>query len=61
VLTNGEEAGVQKLELGRLQANGTYKIEQTGEQFQADSKGNASIDVALDGRTEVHIVPCSGK
>lgn len=57
VLYNGRDAGMQSLRIERLKPDRTYKIEETGFVFKSDTKGCAVVEVSLDGRTPVHIVP----
>jgi hypothetical protein len=59
VLYNGTDPGEQKLSLGRLRENGSYRIKETGQQFKADAGGGAEISVVLDNRTPLTIVPVS--
>jgi len=56
-LYNGTAPGPQRIGFERLQPGANYAVEQTGDKFSADTKGNAKITVHLDGRTPVHIIP----
>ena len=58
VLYNGTEAAMQRLAFEALAPGGAYRVEQTGETFTADTSGKAMLNVMVDGRTPLHIVPC---
>jgi hypothetical protein len=60
VLYNGTAGTEHTLTLSRLRQNGSYRIKQTGFVFNADSKGNAKIQVTVDNRTAVTILPVQG-
>jgi hypothetical protein len=57
VLYNGNKAGVQRIGIERLKPGSNYIVKETNIRFTADAAGKASLDVALDGRTAVHIIP----
>ena len=52
VLYNGKAAGKQTLGFERLVPNTKYQFS-NGESFMADSRGKASVEVKLDGRTQI--------
>ena len=52
VLYNGKSAGKQALGFERLVPNAKYQLS-SGESLVADSTGKASVDVKLDGRTQI--------
>lgn len=57
VLYNGANPGTETLGIERLKPGKQYTTKDANIQFVADTDGKASIDVYLDGRTTVHIVP----
>ena len=57
VLYNGCSKGKEKIEIERLKPAHVYKVKNTGISFTADREGKAALEVNLDGRTEVHIIP----
>jgi hypothetical protein len=59
VLYNGTDKKNQKLNFSRLQKDGSYRVEETGQRFKADAEGTAEILVALNNRTPLTIVPIS--
>jgi hypothetical protein len=56
VLYNGQEEGVFRLGLTRLQPGVTY-TGLPGRTVTADGDGNADISVPLHGRTHIHFKP----
>jgi len=59
VLYNGNSPGPKKIGIERLKPGREYMIKDTEMRFRADDTGCASLDIVLDGRTKVHIVPVS--
>jgi hypothetical protein len=57
VLHPGAEPGPQRLGLARLVPGRSYKVQQNGTTFTADREGKAQIDVTVEGRTPIEIVP----
>jgi hypothetical protein len=56
VLYNGKQAGTFTLGLERLTPGGKYSLS-TGQSVTADKTGKASVDVKIDGRTQVTLSP----
>ncbi len=57
VLYNGGSPGVETIGIERLQPGKEYRVMGISEQFTADATGKVKLNIALDGRTKVHIVP----
>jgi hypothetical protein len=57
ILHPGLGAGSHRISLGRLVPQRAYRVVETGQAFCADSAGEARIEVVVDGRTPLHIVP----
>ena len=57
VLYNGAEPGNQRIRIERLKPDTLYTVNMGEQTFTSDSKGQAELDVFLDGRTEVRIIP----
>lgn len=57
VLHPGADAGPQRIGLERLVPGRSYRVVETDARLVADSTGKASLDVVLNGRTSLHIVP----
>jgi hypothetical protein len=56
VLYNGKQAGTFTLGFERLTPGGKYSLS-TGKNIVADKSGKASVDVKIDGRTELLLHP----
>lgn len=56
VLYNGKQAGTFSLGFERLVPGGRYSLS-TGQSLTADNSGRASVDVKVDGRTQVVLSP----
>lgn len=60
VLFNGAAAGLQTIEIERLRPDAEYATRGAQiRRFRADAQGRAALDVFVDGRTMLHIVPAS--
>ncbi len=57
VLYPGRTAGKNRIGLGRLKPGSAYRFVETGERLVADASGNALVEVVIDGRTPLHLVP----
>jgi Linalool dehydratase/isomerase len=57
VLYPGADPGIVALGLGRLVPGRTYRTVQGGTQFKAGADGRHTLSVALNGRTELDVVP----
>lgn len=57
VLYNGAQPEKQTLGFERLQPGRKYEVKGTADSFRSDEQGHAWLDVHLNGRTQVHIVP----
>ncbi|KAK5298068.1 hypothetical protein LTR99_007757 [Exophiala xenobiotica] len=56
VLYNGKQAGTFTLGFERLTPGGKYSLS-TGKNLTADKSGKASVDITIDGRTELLLSP----
>lgn len=61
VLYDGVSAGDYDLTIERLAAGEKYAVKETGEIFEADLTGKASLRVHIDGRTPLHITPVKSR
>ena len=61
VLYPGRDAGRQTLGLARLVPGAAYRVagRATPQRFNADSDGRATLEVEIDGRTELRVLPQS--
>ena len=57
VLYNGTAPGTEALGIERLKPGKTYRIKDSKTEFTADKDGRTTLNVLLDGRTKVHIIP----
>ncbi len=53
----GSAPGPQTLRIERLRPGAEYRIGESERRFQSDEAGAATVEVALDGRTPLHITP----
>jgi len=57
VLYPGGSQPTQTLGLERLKPGARYRVQQGNAEFVADAGGRAELNVVLQGRTELNIVP----
>jgi hypothetical protein len=57
VLYPSAEGGRFRIGISRLQPGGRYTCSEQNLTFAADETGHAELDVLVDGRTEMHMIP----
>jgi hypothetical protein len=57
VLYNGEEPGLQTIQIERLKPGAQYRLAGAEGMYRADGGGKLELSVSLDGRTPVHLIP----